>query len=87
MASKIVEIVSTAFTQLDTGAPGSELAIDMQNNSDATVTVVFAATLPAVGTDGYLVKPGQGVVRNGHTGSMWARTGGGQFSADVVVGE
>jgi hypothetical protein len=87
MPTKIVAIVNTAFTQLDTGAVGSEVALDMQNNSDATVTVVFSATLPTVGTDGYLVRPGKGVVRNGHTGSMWAKTGGGQFAADVVVGE
>jgi hypothetical protein len=84
MVSKVVEVNSTSYTKLDTTL---ESALDCVAADDSEITVVFATAQPAIATKGYPVTTSRGVVRNGHTGDMWAKTGGGVFTADVVVGE
>jgi hypothetical protein len=84
MVTKVVELNRDTFTKLDTG---TGTAIDMQTIDDSVVTVVFATSQPAPTTRGFIARTERGVVRNGHTGDMWAILGGGRFSADVVVGE
>ncbi len=63
--------VELTYTKLDSGAAN---AIDMVNTDEEfPMEVVFSATLPAEDSIGYPVPPGDGVVRNGHAGNMYAR--------------
>jgi hypothetical protein len=63
--------VELTYTKLDSGAAN---AIDMVNTDEEfPMEVVFSATLPAEDSIGYPVPPGDGVVRNGHSGDMYAR--------------
>jgi hypothetical protein len=64
-------LVGLTYTKLDSGAAN---AIDMVNaDAEFPMEVVFSETLPAETSIGYPVPAGNGVVRNGHTGNMYAR--------------
>ena len=79
--------VGITYTKLDSGAAN---AIDMVNaNGTYPMEVVFSASLPAETSIGYPVPAGDGVVRNGHAGNMYARKASSDGPAQIyaVVGE
>ena len=80
-------LVGITYTKLDSGAAN---AIDMVNaNGTYPMEVVFSASLPAETSIGYPVPAGDGVVRNGHAGNMYARKASSSGPAEIyaVVGE
>jgi hypothetical protein len=89
MATKTVTLSIAAYTKLDTT---SASAIDMQNTSLVNVRVILDSSLPGVGDDNfYLVKPGQGLSRDGKAGDMYALPMGNNgkhgLAPTVTVGE
>lgn len=69
MASKTVDLNTTSYTQLDTGA---DTAIYAVNVGVVGVRIILKATEPGVGDEGWVfLRPGEALPRDGGAGLMW----------------
>lgn len=60
---------------------GSEFFLQNASKNKAVASVVWGVSVPAADTQGHPVKPGQGLVRNGLIGQVYARG----LTGDVTI--